>query len=149
MALPGGAFTPYPYKLHPKNFLALGMNMHLVHPLSTPMCPLSPKYFQTQLNMFHDFSRTFKDQRVPCTVYVRCSIYGGELFDRAISEDFLLTEKACVCIMRQICEGVEFIHSRGIIHLDMKVRALRRRQSSIIVVVSCFFTSSAFRATFS
>jgi len=50
-----------------------------------------------------------------------CSIYGGELFDRAISEDFLLTEKACVCIMRQICEGVEFIHSHNIIHLDMKV----------------------------
>jgi len=51
----------------------------------------------------------------------RCSIYGGELFDRAISDDFLLTEKACVCIVRQICEGVEFIHSQNIIHLDMKV----------------------------
>ena len=50
-----------------------------------------------------------------------CSIYGGELFDRAISEDFLLTEKACVCFMRQICEAVEFIHSKNIIHLDMKV----------------------------
>lgn len=54
-------------------------------------------------------------------MYLCCSIHGGELFDRAISEDFLLTEKACVCIVRQICEAIEFIHSQNIIHLDMKV----------------------------
>ena len=97
---------------------------------------------KTQLNIFHDFSRTFVDQCVPCTVYICCSIYGGELFDRAISEDFLLTEKACVCIMRQICEGVEFIHSRNIIHLDMKVCALRGRYFSIIVVVSVVYSQT-------
>jgi len=63
-----------------------------------------------------------------------CSIYGGELFDRAISEDFLLTERACVCIMRQICEAVEFIHSRHIIHLDVKVRHLRLRPATVVTV---------------
>jgi len=51
------------------------------------------------------------------------SVYGGELFERAVSDDFLLTEKACVCIARQICEGLAFIHSMNIIHLDMKVSA--------------------------
>ena len=50
------------------------------------------------------------------------SVYGGELFDRAVSDDFVLTEKACVCFARQICEGVAFIHSRNVVHLDMKVR---------------------------
>ncbi len=50
------------------------------------------------------------------------SIYGGELFDRVISDDFILTEKACVCFVRQICEGLNYMHSRDIIHLDMKVR---------------------------
>ena len=50
-----------------------------------------------------------------------CSIYGGELFDRVISEDFLLTEKACLCFIRQICEGIEYMHACKIIHLDMKV----------------------------
>ena len=54
---------------------------------------------------------------------MECSrILGGELFDRVICEDFVLTEKACVCFMRQICEGVEYMHAHNIIHLDMKVR---------------------------
>ena len=49
------------------------------------------------------------------------SIYGGELFDRVISDDFILTEKACVAFIRQICEGLEYMHHKMIIHLDMKV----------------------------
>ncbi|XP_014671846.1 PREDICTED: myosin light chain kinase 2, skeletal/cardiac muscle-like [Priapulus caudatus] len=47
-------------------------------------------------------------------------ITGGELFERVIDEEFLLTEKACVIFLRQICEGVSFMHSVNIIHLDMK-----------------------------
>jgi len=48
-------------------------------------------------------------------------ILGGELFDRVIDDDFILTERACVVFMRQICEGVEYMHLQNIIHLDMKV----------------------------
>ncbi|XP_055375189.1 myosin light chain kinase, smooth muscle-like [Condylostylus longicornis] len=47
-------------------------------------------------------------------------ISGGELFERVIDEDFVLTEKACVAFMRQICDGVGYIHSQSIIHLDLK-----------------------------
>ncbi|GAB6029508.1 hypothetical protein CHUAL_005262 [Chamberlinius hualienensis] len=47
-------------------------------------------------------------------------IEGGELFERVIDNDFVLTEKVCAIFMRQICEGVEFIHSKNILHLDMK-----------------------------
>ncbi|GAB1600033.1 myosin light chain kinase, smooth muscle-like [Argonauta hians] len=47
-------------------------------------------------------------------------VSGGELFERVINEDFYLTERACVAFLRQICEGVEFIHSKNILHLDMK-----------------------------
>ena len=46
---------------------------------------------------------------------------GGELFERVINDDFVLTERACTVFVRQICEGVEFIHSKNILHLDMKV----------------------------
>ncbi|XP_015910171.1 myosin light chain kinase, smooth muscle [Parasteatoda tepidariorum] len=47
-------------------------------------------------------------------------IEGGELFERVISDDFVLTEKACSIFVRQICEGVEYMHSKNILHLDMK-----------------------------
>merc|ERR1719464_1591943 len=48
------------------------------------------------------------------------NIRGGELFDRVIEDEFVLTEKACVCFMRQVLEGVSFIHSKHILHLDLK-----------------------------
>ncbi|KAK3763441.1 hypothetical protein RRG08_053295 [Elysia crispata] len=48
-------------------------------------------------------------------------VNGGELFERVINDDFILTEKACVMFTRQICDGVAFMHSQNILHLDMKV----------------------------
>ncbi len=48
-------------------------------------------------------------------------ITGGELFERVINDDFILTERLCELYMMQICEGVDFMHSSNIIHLDMKV----------------------------
>ncbi|RWS30208.1 myosin light chain kinase: smooth muscle-like protein [Leptotrombidium deliense] len=36
-------------------------------------------------------------------------VKGGELFERVICDDFILTEKSCIVFMRQICEGPENI----------------------------------------
>jgi len=47
-------------------------------------------------------------------------INGGELFERVIDDDFELTEKVCTIFMRQICEGVQYMHEKFIMHLDMK-----------------------------
>ncbi|XP_076664299.1 uncharacterized protein LOC143366810 [Andrena cerasifolii] len=47
-------------------------------------------------------------------------IEGGELFERVIDDDFMLTERSCAVFMRQICEGMEFIHRQNILHLDLK-----------------------------
>ncbi|XP_045175937.2 myosin light chain kinase family member 4-like isoform X1 [Mercenaria mercenaria] len=47
-------------------------------------------------------------------------ISGGELFERVINDDFILTEKACIMFMRQICEGIDFMHNNSILHLDLK-----------------------------
>ncbi|RUS89977.1 hypothetical protein EGW08_002244 [Elysia chlorotica] len=47
-------------------------------------------------------------------------VNGGELFERVINDDFILTEKACVMFTRQICDGIAFMHTQNILHLDMK-----------------------------
>ncbi|XP_077101423.1 myosin light chain kinase, smooth muscle-like isoform X1 [Siphateles boraxobius] len=47
-------------------------------------------------------------------------IAGGELFERIVDENFEHTEPNSVKYMRQILEGVQYMHSKRIIHLDLK-----------------------------
>lgn len=60
----------------------------------------------------------FDDGKTMCIVLEL--ILGGELFDRVIDDEFVLTEKSCTAFMRQIVDGVGYIHSQNIIHLDLK-----------------------------
>ncbi|XP_063156093.1 myosin light chain kinase 2, skeletal/cardiac muscle [Candoia aspera] len=45
---------------------------------------------------------------------------GGELFERIIDEDYQLTEVDCMVFVRQICEGILFMHQMRVLHLDLK-----------------------------
>lgn len=47
---------------------------------------------------------------------------GGELFERIIDDDYHLTEVDCMVFVRQICEGIRFMHHMCVLHLDLKVR---------------------------
>ncbi|KAK5610807.1 hypothetical protein CRENBAI_026045 [Crenichthys baileyi] len=45
---------------------------------------------------------------------------GGELFDRIIDENYTLMELDAVVFIRQICEGLQYMHKMSILHLDLK-----------------------------
>ncbi|CAG5119621.1 unnamed protein product, partial [Candidula unifasciata] len=47
-------------------------------------------------------------------------IGAGELFERVIDDDYILTENDCIHFVRQICEGLAHMHSKSILHLDLK-----------------------------
>uniref|UniRef100_A0A0R3RYV5 Protein kinase domain-containing protein n=1 Tax=Elaeophora elaphi TaxID=1147741 RepID=A0A0R3RYV5_9BILA len=47
-------------------------------------------------------------------------VNGGELFDRVVDENYILTELAVVMIVCQLCEAISYIHSKNIVHLDIK-----------------------------
>ncbi|EDV98120.1 GH22850 [Drosophila grimshawi] len=60
----------------------------------------------------------YEYQKMMCVVLEL--IEGGELFDRVVDDEFVLTERVCRVFIRQVCEAMAFIHGNGIIHLDLK-----------------------------
>ena len=54
------------------------------------------------------------------SVLVTEYLSGGDLVTRTASDEYCLTEKKCQIFIKQIVRGVQFIHSQGIIHLDLK-----------------------------
>ncbi|KAM4841827.1 myosin light chain kinase 2, skeletal/cardiac muscle [Thomomys bottae] len=47
-------------------------------------------------------------------------IEGGELFERIVDEDYQLTEVDTMVFVRQICDGILFMHKMNVLHLDLK-----------------------------
>ncbi len=56
-----------------------------------------------------------------CVFLCTPSVDGGELFDRIIDENYKLTELDTVLFIRQISEGLQYMHKMYILHLDLKV----------------------------
>ena len=49
------------------------------------------------------------------------SVEGGELFDRIVDESTPLTEVDAMVFVKQICEGLQYMHQMYVLHLDLKV----------------------------
>ncbi|XP_068023264.1 myosin light chain kinase, smooth muscle-like isoform X2 [Melanerpes formicivorus] len=47
-------------------------------------------------------------------------VAGGELFERIVDDDFEHTEPSSAQYLRQILEGLQFMHGQAIVHLDLK-----------------------------
>ncbi|XP_010011977.1 PREDICTED: LOW QUALITY PROTEIN: myosin light chain kinase, smooth muscle-like, partial [Nestor notabilis] len=47
-------------------------------------------------------------------------VAGGELFERIVDDDFEHTEPSSTQYLRQILEGLRFMHGQAIVHLDLK-----------------------------
>ncbi|XP_051571926.1 myosin light chain kinase, smooth muscle isoform X6 [Myxocyprinus asiaticus] len=56
----------------------------------------------------------------PEMVMVMEYVAGGELFERIVDDHFEHTEASSVGYMRQILEGIHYMHQQNIIHLDIK-----------------------------
>lgn len=48
------------------------------------------------------------------------SVAGGELFERIVDDDFEHTEPSSTQYVRQILEGLQFMHGQAVVHLDLK-----------------------------
>lgn len=52
------------------------------------------------------------------------SAAGGEIFDQCVADrEDAFKEKDVQRLMRQILEGVRFLHAHNVVHLDLKVRS--------------------------
>lgn len=60
---------------------------------------------------------------------------GGELFDRLEEQpDYHYTEGQCAKLVKQMLSAVRYLHSKGIVHRDLKVRSRTNEASSPILV---------------
>jgi len=68
------------------------------------------------------------------TVCVRVvSIKGGELFEFIETEGHV-DEDVTVRLLRQVLEGVQFLHTHNILHMDIKVHVCRHNYVGTFVL---------------
>lgn len=76
----------------------------------------------------------------PTSCVFGCSAAGGEIFNQCVSDqdDEAFSEEDVKRLMRQILEGVAFLHQNNVVHLDLKVCGhTRDSPPSPLLCVTC------------
>lgn len=70
-----------------------------------------------------------------CVFVSSFSAAGGEIFNQCVSdrEDEAFSEEDVKRLMRQILEGVSFLHQNNVVHLDLKVSGYTQTCFSVVV----------------
>ena len=64
-------------------------------------------------------------------------VCGGDLIERVASSDFVYNENVCAYLMKQVCQGLAYIHSKNIAHLDIKpenILFITRRSKKLKII---------------
>ena len=69
---------------------------------------------------FHYFSFGLFPSSLKFPFFCSFSVSGGELFKRVADADYL-TEKEASFYMYQLLQGLQYMHNKNIVHLDIKV----------------------------
>ena len=57
------------------------------------------------------------------------SLSGGELFDRIADDSYTMSEAEVIKYMKQVIEGLEYMHENSIVHLDIKAENIMSETS--------------------
>lgn len=79
---------------------------------------------------------------LPCARVSSCSVAGGELFD-FLAEKESLSEEEATQFLKQILDGVFYLHSKQIAHFDLKVR--QKKEMFLLALVYSDFLLFSFR----
>lgn len=71
-------------------------------------------------NLILQFVSFYYNQTGVQSILVTEFLAGGDLCERTSAKDYELNEQKCRTIIRQICRGVQYIHSNRFLHLDLK-----------------------------
>lgn len=74
-----------------------------------------------------------------CLSFVSCSAPGGDL-QTLMDDDMVPYERDAVKFVRQVLEGLLFLHERNMAHLDIKVK--QQCHSMLPPLVNCLFIAS-------